>query len=211
MALVTGSPRGTVIAQEDLTLESAPNIYFADVNCPYGAGNPDSDGFYWQLSGTVTYPVYQLGCYENVTFGDNIEVNNIRCDAVGDKDVIMKRNHLELQFSLKSFLPFSILSKIMNGGTVTQNLSQHTEKFGLGVINNAQYWKVYLPKVYDETAGDYVAITGHRCKFVSNGQISMTYAQAWTLQVTVWMMVDENKPSAQQFATVIRSDASVIL
>jgi hypothetical protein len=209
MALASGSPYGSVIASEDITLESGPNIYFADVNTPYFF-NPDSDGFYWQLSGTVTYPVYQIGCYEGVSFGDNLEVNAVRCDAVGDKDVIMKRNHLELQFTLKSFMPFTILSRVMNGGAVTINAARNTEEFGLGVINNNQYYKVYVPKVYDEAQGDYVAITGHRCKFVSQGAIQMNFGNAWQLPVTVWMFADEAKPSSQQFCTVVRADPSVL-
>lgn len=208
-SLVSGNPFGNIISQEDITLESAPNIYFGSTDVPY-MFNPDSDGFYWSLSGTTANPLYQLGCYENVSFGDNIDVNAIRCDAEGDKDVIMKRNHMEMQLTLKSFLPFTVLSKVMNGGVVTTNNSENTEKFGLGVIDNSKYYRVYLPKVYDEVAGDYVSITGHRCKFVSNGQIQMTYGNAWTLQVTVWMLADSNKPTDQKFATVIRADPSVL-
>lgn len=84
------------------------------------------------------------------------------------------------------------------------------QKFGLGVINNNKYYRVYMPKVYDEVAGDYVAITGHKCKFVSNGKISFTYGNAWNLPVTIWMLADQNKPTAQTFATIIRSDLSAI-
>lgn len=209
MALITGTAFGNVISSEETYLESAPQIYIADVNTPY-MFPPDSEGFYWSLSGTVTYPVYAIGCYDSVSFGDSLEINAVRCDVVGDKDVIMKRQHMELKFTLKSFLPFTILSKLMNGGTVTTNNSANTEKFGLGQINNSQYYKIYLPKVYDEVAGDYVAITGHRCKFVSTGEISMSYGNVWTLPVTAWLLADEAKPAAQQFATVIRADVSAL-
>ena len=208
-SLASGTPFGNIIEQEDVTLESAPNVYFGSTDVPYMFA-PDTDGFYWNLSGTVTDPLYQLGCYENVSFGDNLDVNAVRSDAVGDKDVIMKRNHLELQATLKSFLPFTVLSKVMNGGAVTTNNVQNTEKFGLGVINNNAYYRVYLPKVYDEATGDYVSITGHRCKFISNGQIQMTYGNSWTLQITIWMIADEDKPVDQRFATVVRADPSVL-
>lgn len=180
-----------------------------DVNGPYWF-NPDSDGYYWQLSGTSTYTVYQLGCYENVVLQDNLDINAIRCDAVGDKDVVVKRNHLELRFDLKSFFPLANIAPVVGGSAVTTNLSQHTEKMGMGVIDTSKYYKVYFPKVYDQTAGDYVSITGHRCKFVSNGEWRMTFGQVWTLPVTLWLMADENKPTAQAFATIVRSDFSAI-
>jgi len=209
MALVTGTAFGETTSSEEIYLESAPQVYFADVNCPYGFG-PDSDGFYWQLSGTSTYKVFAVGCYDDVSFGDSVDINAVRCDVVGDKDVIQKRNHMVLKFNLKSFLPFTILSKLMNGGTVTTNLSSHMEKFGLGPINNNQFWKIYLPKVYDEVAGDYVAITGHRCKIIATGEIKMSFANVWSMPVEIWLLADETKPSSQAFATIVRSDLSVL-
>lgn len=209
MALVTGTAFGNVDATEELYIEGAPQIYFASYDTPY-MFPPDSQGFYWQLSGTTANPVYQLGCYENVALGDNLEVNAVRCDVVGDKDVIIKRSHMELKFTLKSFLPFSVLAPILNGGAVTVDAGVGTEKFGLGVVDNSKYYKVYLPKVYDEAAGDYVCITGHRCKFASTGDWTMSYGNVWTLPVTIWLLADETKPAAQQFATVVRADASVL-
>lgn len=209
MALITGNAFGLVNAQTEIYIESAPAVYYGDIAVPYWF-NPDSDGFYWNLSGTTTYPLYQLGCYENVTFSDNLTINQVRCDTFGDKDMIMRRNYLELRFTLKSFFPFAVMSAAMNGGTVTRNLSEHTEKFGLGVINNNKYYRVYFPKVYDEDNGDYVAITGHRAKFVSTGELAMTYGNAWALPVTLRLLADTTKPSAQTFATVIRSDRSDI-
>jgi len=130
--------------------------------------------------------------------------------VVGDKDVIQKRNHLELKFTLKSYTPFTILSKLLNGGSVTTNTSQHTEKFGLGNVNNNQFWRFYLPKVYDDAAGDYVAITMHRCKIISTSEIKMTYGNVWTTDITVWGLADETKPAEQRFATIIRADRSAI-
>lgn len=209
MALVTGTPLGVVTSQAEVYIEGAPNIYYSSTLGAY-AKNPDSDNFYWGLSGSATYPVYQLGCYENVALGDNQDINSVRCDTVGDKDVIMKRNHLEVKFTLKSFLPFTNIQPLLNGGPVTTNLSEHTEKFGLGVIDNSKYYRVYLPKVYDETAGDYVSITVHRGKFVGGGELSMSYGNVWSMPVTLWGLADEAKPSAQQFATVIRADLSAI-
>lgn len=209
MALVTGTPLGVITAQSEIYIEGAPNIYYQHVSGTY-AKNPDSDGFYWGMSGSATYPVYQLACYENVTLGDNLEVNQIRCDTVGDKDVILKRNHLEFKCTLKSFLPFTTVQPILQGGPVTTNASEHTEKFGLGIVDNSKVYKVYFPKVYDEVAGDYVSITIHRAKFVPSGEWNMSFGNVWSLPVTIWGLADETKPAAQQFATVVRADLSAI-
>lgn len=211
MALTTGSAFGNVIAQADLYIEGAPQIYYMDISGTYRYG-PDSDGFYWQFSGTTLYPVYQLGCYENVTLGDNLDINAIRCDTVGTKDVIMRRNYLELKFTLKSFFPLKTVAPFFGTAiaSVTTNTGEHVEKFGIGSFDNARFYKVYFPKVYDEAAGDYVAVTGHRVKLYLAGDISMTYGNVWTVPVVARFMADESKPSGQLFATVIRADASAI-
>ena len=211
MALITGAAFGTVTAQSEIYIEGAPNIYFADINGAYRYG-PDSDGFYWQLTGTAAYPVYQLGCYENVSLADNLDINSVRCDVVGDKDAIMRRNYLELRFTLKSFFPLKTIAPFFGTGisAVTTNTGEHVEKFGVGAYDNSKYWRVYFPKVYDETAGDYVAVTGHRCKMMTAGEISMAYGNVWTIPVVIRLMADESKPTAQLFATIIRADASAI-
>lgn len=208
MALTTGSAFGNTITQTEKYIEGAPQVYIADLNCPYGFG-PDSDGFYWQLSGTALYPVYQLGCYENVAFGDNLTINMVRCDTVGDKDAIIKRNYMELKFNLKSFLPIDNIAPFFGTGwsATVHNAIQHTEKWGFGLFDNSKYYKVYFPKVYDDTNGEYVAITGHRCKLMTHGDITFTYGQAWSVPVTVRCMAyDALLPTAQLFATIVRSD-----
>ena len=209
MALVTGSASGVIVSQAEIYLEGAPNVYWAAYEAAYLKG-PDSDGYYWGLSGTTALKVYQLGCFESVTLGDNTDINNLRCDTVGDKDVIQKRNHMELKFTLKSFLPLTTIQAVLNGSPVTTNVGEHTEKMGLGVIDNSKYYKIYLPRVYDETAGDFVSITGHRCKFVGGGDWSMSYGNVWSMPITIWLLADESLPSGQQFATVLRSDASAL-
>ena len=209
MALVTGSAFGQITAQTELYIEGAPQIYVADINCPYGFG-PDSDGFYWQLSGTTAFPVYQLGCYENVSFGDNLTINMVRCDTVGDKDAIIKRNYMEIKFQLKTFFPLKTIAPFFGTdiATVVTNAGTHTEKFGFGSFNNAKYYKVYFPKVYDETNGEYVSITGHRCKLITTGDISFVYGNTWTVPVVARLMAyDALLPTAQMFATIIRKDA----
>ena len=52
MALITGSAYGNITQQEDKYLEGAPTIFIQDYNADLMFA-PDSDGFYWQLSGTT--------------------------------------------------------------------------------------------------------------------------------------------------------------
>ena len=204
MTLITGTPAGTINTMEDLFLDGAPNIYFQDS----GAGElntPDSDGFYWGLSGTVAKPVMELGCYTDVTFGDNSTITDVRCDAVGDKDALEKRNYQELKFVLKSLFPLATLRYILKGGAVTAGAG--LEKMGFGVINNKQFWHVYFPKVYDEATGDYVCVTMHRAKFMGTWTINMPYADQWNvIGITLRGLADTAKPSDQIFSTVIRAD-----
>jgi len=210
MAMITGSVASAVTSQEDIYVEGAPYFYYQDNGGVNELNHPDGDGFYWNLSGTASNPVYQLGCYEDVRLSDGIEINAVRCDTVGDKDVLQKRTHLELTFTLKSLFPLTTISAILRGGTVTTDGTAHTEKMGLGVIDNADTYYIYLPKVYDEVEGDFVSITGHRCKFVDAWEMSMSFASPWSIGITVWMMADDSLPNAQQFATIVRFDLGAI-
>lgn len=207
-AMVTGSPVGLITTQDDIYIEGAPYVYYQDSDGVNELNNPDSDGFYWNLSGTVSNPVYALGCYEDVAFSDNIEVNAVRCDTVGDINVVQKRAHLELTFTLKSLFPLETVRAIMRGSTVTSAGSY--EKMGLGTIDNARGFYIHFTRVYDEATGDWLCITGHKCKFVDAWEMTMPFATPWTLGVTIWMLADDTKPSAQRFATVIRYDPSAL-
>ena len=53
--LVTGTPVGSSLTQENTYIEGAASIFVQD----YRANplfNPDAQGYYWQMSGTVSYP-----------------------------------------------------------------------------------------------------------------------------------------------------------
>lgn len=210
MALVTGTPVGSITSQEDLFLEGAPTIYFQDATAtPYY--NPDADGFYWGLSGTALYPVFEVGCPTDVTFTENLTMNDVLCDNVGLKATIQQRNYFDFQFSIQSFFPLSVLTKLLGGGTVVQNAGAHTSKMPLGKINNNQFWHLYAPKVYDEAVGDYVWIYMHKALFVDAFSIAMTFGTAWKATgLKLRAVVDTTKPAAQQFGMWGRSDASVI-
>jgi len=208
MTLVTGTPVGVRENQEDIYLQSAPNIYFQDYRAdPWH--NPDDDGFYWQLSGTATYPVYQIGCPTDVSLTEDITINDVLCDNVGVKDTVQQRNYIEFQFTIQSFFPLQVLRHILKGGAVTE--SAPTQKFGFGPINNAQQWMLYAPRVYNEDEGHYVWVHLHKTKFVEAWTINMPFGNNW--EVTGLRMrayADTDKPSTQQFGMFGRADAEVI-
>lgn len=207
MALSTGTPWGNIVSQDDIYVEGAPYVYYQDADAT-PLNNPDGQGFYWGLSGTTAHPVYALGCYEDVRLADGVEVNAVRCDTVGDVDVLQKRTHLELTFTLKSLFPLSTIRAILRGGTVTTTATM--ERMGIGEIDNAEYFMTYFPKVYDEEALDWVSFTGHRCKFVDAWELAMSFAVPWSIGVTIWLLADSTMPTAQRFATVIRHDPSAL-
>ncbi len=207
MALVTGTPLGTLVSQEDIHLEGAPTVFIQDANAA-PLNNPDALGLYWNLSGTSTYPVYEIGCIGDVSLTENLTMNDVLCDNVGTKDTVQQRNFLEFNFSIQSFFPLSVLRHLMGGGAVST--SAPYSGFGIGKINNNQYWHVYAPKVYDEDVGDYVALHLHRAKLVDAWTIPMTFGTPWKMTgLKLRAFVDSTKPAAQQFGVFIRSDASV--
>jgi hypothetical protein len=208
MSLITGSPAGNLDLQEELYLYGSPFLYVQD----YTANplkNPDADGFYWGMSGTSTYPVYELGCPSDVSFSENITINEVLCDNVGTKSTIQQRNYVTLTFTLKSFFPLQTLSMVLKGGPVTQTAP--TQKFGIGPIDNNKFWMVYTPKVYDETAADYVWVHLNKAQFVDAWTINMPFGDAWNIALQLRAYADTTKPSAQSFGLFGRSDLSVIV
>ena len=208
MSLVTGSAYGTITQQEDLYIAGAPTFFIQR----HEAGpmfNPDTDGFYWQLSGTAAYPVYEVGCVTDVSLTEDISINDILCDNIGIKSTIQQRNYLEFAFTIQSPFPFTVLTHFLKGGDVTQTAPM--EKFGIGKINNDIFWQSWCPTVYNESVGDYVGIQLHKAKFVEAFNIDMPFGDAWKFGgIRLRAYADTDKPSAQQFATIVRADASVI-
>jgi len=208
MALVTGSPVGTQESAESIYLEGAPNIYFQD----YEAGpwyNPDSDGFYWQLSGTSTYPVYEIGCPVDVSIVEDITVNDVLCDNSGVQDTIQQRNSVTFNFSIKSFFPMATLRHLLKYGAVTETAP--TQKVGIGAISTTQFWQVYAPKVYDQDNADYIWFYLAKAKFVESPTIEMPFGDAWMISgLQLRGFADTTKPAAQMFGMMGRADASVI-
>jgi hypothetical protein len=195
------------VSQEELYIEGAPYIYFqsANANPRY---NPDADGYYWGMTGTAANPVYNIGCIQDVSLTEDVTLNSVRCDTVGDKDAIQKRNHLEVNLTILSQCPLAVLAQIMNLSTPL--LVGKVEKVGIGAINNAKSWMVYMPKVYDEDTGDYILIHLHRAKFVDAWTIDMRQGEPWQLTGKLWAFADDNKPAAAKFGTIIRADVSAL-
>lgn len=198
-------PTGTITTASDIFIEGAPEVWYGG-DAQY---SPDDDGFYHGIVGVEGDPVFKLGCYENFRFQDNIQVNEIRCDNLGLAKVSQTRDYLTITFDLKALLPLTMLRHIVRGGAVTWNDAENSEKMGLGEIDNTTFFPVFFSKVYDEDAGDFVSVTGHRCQFTGNFQLQTPYAGAWMITgIELRMFADDSKPAAQRFATVIRVDAS---
>ncbi|MHA2085431.1 MAG: hypothetical protein ACXADW_21815 [Candidatus Hodarchaeales archaeon] len=208
MALVTGTPVGTIEATEDIFIEGAPSIWFQDATAnPFY--NPDGDGFYWGLSGTATYNAFEVGCPTNLSLADNLTVNDVLCDNVGVKATIQQRNYIEFTFDLQSFFPFQTFRHVVRGGAVTETAP--TQKFGFGPVNNNLYYMVYAPKVYDTDAADYIWMHWHRCQFVDPWTINMTFGTPWVATgIKLRAFVDTTKPSDQGFGMWGRLDPSAI-
>ena len=85
------------------------------------------------------------------------------------------------------------------------------KKFGLGKIDNNQFWHLYTPKVYDENAGDYIWLYFHKAQFVDAWSISMAFGSAWKLAVKLRAFADTTKPTAQLFGMWGRSDLSAVV
>jgi len=209
MAITTGSPIGSLTSQEEIYLEGAPYIFFQDARAN-PLFNPDASGFYWNMSGTSTYPVYEVGCPVDVSFADNLTINDVMCDTVGVKATIQQRNYVEFSFSLQSFFPFSVISKMLRFGTPVD--SSPKSQMGIGPVNNDQFWHVYTPKVYNSDVGDYLWMYFHRAQFVDAFNIAMTYGTPWRAEgLKLRAYADTTKPEAQRFGSWGRSDLSVIV
>lgn len=207
---VTGSPIGNLVTQEELYIEGSPFLYIQD----YRASplfNPDADGYYYGLSGTATYPASLIGCVQDVSFADNVTMNDVRCDTVGTKDTIQKRNYLEFDLTILSQFPLSVFTKLANFSPATINAGAHAEKVGIGAIDNNQKWMLYAPKVYDEVNGHWLAFHMHKVKFISAWKLSMKFGQSWDLTgVKIRAYADDSKPSLARFGTIFRIDSAVL-
>ena len=207
-ALITGTPVGTSVTQEELYLEGAPVIIIQD----YTAGllnNPDSDGYYWGLSGTATYPYKIIGCVQDVSLTEGLTMNDVRCDSEGVKDTVQRRDYVEFHMTILSLFPLSVSADYLNLSPGT--LSNHYEKVGIGGITNTKFYHVYAPKVYDDVTGDLLIFNLHKAKFVDAWTIETKYGEPWKITgVKLRAYADSTKPAAQRFGVIVRADPSEI-
>jgi hypothetical protein len=208
MALVTGTPLGNVDSQVEIYVEGAPSLFFQQ----YEASplyNPDSGGFYWGMSGTTAYPVFEIGCVQDVSLTEGVTMNAIRCDAVGDKGIIQRRDYVEFNLTITTLFDLDVLRHMLNLSTPT--IGSGLSKAGIGQINNNRYYMVYAPKVYDADSADYVLFHLHRAQFVDAWTINMKGGEAWNVTgLKLRAFADTSRPSSQLFGVILRSDLSSI-
>ncbi|MHA2085730.1 MAG: hypothetical protein ACXABD_18445, partial [Candidatus Thorarchaeota archaeon] len=115
----------------------------------------------------------------------------------------------QFEFSILSFFPYDVLRHILRGGAVTETAP--TQKFGIGPINNTQFWQIYAPKVYDTDNADYIWTYLAKAKFVESPTISMPFGDNWEISgIRFRAYADTTKPAAQTFGMWGRLDPSVI-
>lgn len=207
MALTTGTPLGNIVSQEDIFLEGAPYIYFQDASAT-PLNNPDVSGYYWGLSGTSLYPVYSIGCVVDVSLRESLTMNDVRCDTVGVKATIMRRDYVEFVLTIQSLFPLSVSRHTLklSSPTVTTGL----EKVGIGGINNNLKYMVYAPTVYDPDTGDLLIFHLHKAQFVDAWELAMRSGENWSFQVMLRAYADTTKPDSQRFGVIVRSDNSAL-
>lgn len=208
MAILTGTPVGNLLTQEEIYLEGSPYLYFQDYTAnPYK--NPDGNGYYWDLSGTSTYPVYSIGCVQDVSLTEDVTMNDIRCDTIGVKGTIQKRNYVEFNLTILTLLPLSQLRHMLNLSSPT--VVTDAEFAGIGAINNNQFYMVYAPTVYDQDTGDLLIFHLHKAQFVDSFSIDMAYGEPWKVTgLKLRAYADETKPAAQRFGVIVRQDPSAL-
>lgn len=209
MSLVTGTPIGNSITQEQTYIEGAASIFVQDYRAT-PLFNPDAQGYYWGMSGTTTYPYIEIGCVQDVTLTENLTMNDVRCDAVGVVDTIMKRNYVEMNVTILTLLPLKALRHFLKIEAPT--IGTGYEKSGIGQINQAQYYHVYSPKVYDEANAYWLAFWLNRAKFVDAWTINQRYGDSWSVTgLKLRAFADTTRPAAQLFGAIFRFDGSGVL
>ena len=207
-ALVTGTPAGNLITQEELYLEGSPYIFVQDATAN-PLRNPDADGFYWGLSGTSVYPVYQIGCVQDVSLTEGLTMNDVRCDTVGTKATIQRRDYVEFNMTVLSLFPLTALRHLLNLSTPVTGTDY--EKVGIGGINNNRFYMAYAPKIYDEDNGDALYFHLHRAQFVDAWTIDFKQGEPWTVTgLKLRAYADDTKPTTQRFGVIARLDVSAL-
>lgn len=201
-------PTGAITTQEEIYVEGSPEVYIQDYLADE-LHNPDANGYYWNLASTPQYPVDSLGCIRDVSLSEGLTMQDVVCDAFGVKDTIQRRDYIEFNITVASLFPLNSMSKLMNLSPAT--VSSGTETVGIGAINNNKRYHVYMPRVYDTDAGDYVVIHLHKAKFVDAWTVNMPGGQEWNVTgLKIRAYADTTKPANQRFGVIHRIDASAL-
>lgn len=207
MSLTTGSPQGNVVSMEDLYVEGSPYIYFQDYRAT-PLWHPDADNYYWGMSGTATYGVQAIGCVRSVNLTEGVTMNDVRCDTVGVKDTIQKRDYVEFDLEIISQFPLEVLRHMLNLSAPT--LGTGYETVGIGQIDNTQKYMVYAPKVYSEADNKWLMFHLHKAKFVDAWTINFNYGEAWSVTgLKIRAYFDDTKPAGQEFGVIRRADSTL--
>ena len=208
MSLSTGTPIGNVDSQDEIYIEGSPYLFIQQYEAT-PLNNPDASGYYWGMSGTTAYPVFQIGCVQDVSLTEGVTMNAIRCDTDGDRGTIQRRDYVEFNLTILSQFPLTTLRHMLNLSTPT--VSTGLEKMGIGSINNNRFYMAYAPKVYDQDTGDYVLFHLHRAQFVDAWTINMKGGDSWTTTgLKLRAYSDSTRPDNQKFGVVVRSDVSAL-
>lgn len=204
MTLSTGTPLGNVVSQEELYIEGAPYIFFQDYRAT-PLHNPDANGYHWGMSGTSSYPANAIGCIRNVSLTEGVTMNDVRCDTVGVKDTIQKRDYVEFNLEIVSEFPLAELRHMLN--LSAPNTGTGYETVGIGQIDNTQHYMVYAPKVYSEANNEWLLFQLHKAKFVDAWTMNFTYGEAWSVTgLKLRAFADETKNSKELFGVIHRID-----
>jgi hypothetical protein len=139
---------------------------------------------------------------------EDVTLNMIRCDTVGDKAAIQRRNFLTVEFQLNSILPLTVTKVLMNMFDSTAVTGK--EFVGMSKINNNVYYMLYAPKVYDDVAGYWIMAHFHRCQITGNFTWDMALSGHKLTGIKVTALIDETKPANQLFGTLGRFDLSAL-
>lgn len=205
--LTTGTPEGNITSMEELYIEGAPYIFFQDYRAT-PLNNPDGDNYYWGLSGTSTYPVNAIGCVRNVSLTEGVTMNDVRCDTVGVKDTIQKRDYVEFDLEIISQFPLEVLRHMLNLSAPTTGAGYET--VGIGQIDNTQHYMVYAPKVYSASDNKWLMFHLNKAKFVDAWTINFNYGEAWSVTgLKVRAYFDDTKTAGTEFGTIKRFDGTL--
>jgi hypothetical protein len=207
MTLTTGSPIGSGLTNESLYLEGAPDIFIQDYLAT-PLYNPDAQGYYWGISGTVTYPYIPIGCAMDVSLHEDITMNDVRCDTVGVVDTIQKRNFVEFQLTFQSMFPLTILRYLLKMSP--PDTGSGYETMGIPQIDNSVHYHIYAPKVYDEVNAQWLMVYLHRAKIVDAFALDMPYGANWKATgLKIRAYADTTKPAKQLFGVIKRFDSTL--